>query len=68
LEKAARRQYVPAVYFAGIYSALGDADQSVKWLRKAYDERSDYVVYLRADRLRSDPRFQKLLEPMGPRR
>jgi tetratricopeptide (TPR) repeat protein len=72
LEKAARQQYVPAVYFAGIYSALGDADQSVKWLRKAYDERSDYVVYLRtdpwADSLRSDPRFQKLLELMGPRR
>ncbi len=72
LEKASRRQYVPAVYFAGIYSALGDAGQSLKWLRKAYDERSDYVVYLRtdpwADSLRPDPRFQKLLELMGPRR
>jgi tetratricopeptide (TPR) repeat protein len=72
LEKTARLQYVPAVYFAGIYAALGDNDQSLKWVRTAYDERSDYVVYLRsdpwADSLRSDPRLQKLLLLIGPRR
>ena len=72
LEKAARQQYVPAVYFAGIYSALGDANQSLKWLRKAIEERSDYVIYLRtdpwADSLRSDARFRELLQLIGPRR
>jgi hypothetical protein len=72
LEKAARQQYVPAVYFAGIYSALGDANLSLKWLRKAIEERSDYVIYLRtdpwADNLRSDARFRELLQLIGPRR
>ena len=71
LERTAQHQYVPAVYFAGIYSALGDSDQSVNWLRKAYDERSDYMVYLRtdpwADSLRGDSRFKELLQRIRPR-
>jgi Tfp pilus assembly protein PilF len=31
LQKTARQQYVPAVYFAAIYAAVGDKDQSLKW-------------------------------------
>jgi TolB-like protein/Tfp pilus assembly protein PilF len=70
LEKTVKRQYVPAVYLAAIYAALGNKDQSIAWTRKAYEERSDYLVYLRtepwADTLRSDPRFQKLSQLIGP--
>jgi len=72
LEKTAKRQYVPAVYLAAIYASMKDIDQSIAWTRKAYDERSDYLVYLPtepwADTLRSDPRFQKLLQLIGPAR
>jgi tetratricopeptide (TPR) repeat protein len=72
LEKTAKRQYVPAVYLAAIYAAMKDIDQSIAWTRKAYDERSDYLVYLPtepwADPLRSDPRFQKLSQLIGPAR
>ena len=66
LEQAAKRQYVPAVYPAAVYAVMGDKVQALKWTRQAYDERSDYMVYLKtepwADSLRSDPNFQELLQ------
>jgi len=46
--------------------ALGDNDHGMTWVQKAYEERSDYMVYLKTepafDRLRPDPRFQRLLQ------
>jgi TolB-like protein/DNA-binding winged helix-turn-helix (wHTH) protein/Tfp pilus assembly protein PilF len=66
LDEAGRREYVPAVYRAAIWAALGDKDRGIEWTRKAVEERSDYMVYLKtepwADPLRSDPRFQQLLQ------
>jgi hypothetical protein len=48
---------------------LGDTNQALTWLERAYQERSDYLVYLKvepmADSLRSDPRFQDLLHRIG---
>src|SRR5206468_7572537 len=49
---------------------LGQKEQALEWLEKAYDERSDLLVYLKVDpifdsRLRSEPRFGKLLQRMG---
>jgi TolB-like protein/DNA-binding winged helix-turn-helix (wHTH) protein/Flp pilus assembly protein TadD len=69
LRKAASQQYVPAIYVAAVYAALDENDQAMTWVQKAYDERSDYIVYLRTepsfDSLRSDPRFQHLLQLVG---
>lgn len=66
LQQSASQQYVPAIYVAAIYTALGEHDKALDWLQRGYDERSDYMIYLRtepwADSLRSDPRFQRLLE------
>ena len=66
LEDSARQQYVPAMYIAAVYAALGDADRSIRWIQNAYEERSDYMVYLRTepavDSFRSNPRFQHLLK------
>jgi TolB-like protein/DNA-binding winged helix-turn-helix (wHTH) protein/Tfp pilus assembly protein PilF len=66
LERSARQEYVPAMYIAAIYAALGASDQSIKWIEKAYEERSDYMIYLMTepslDGLRSDPRFNDLLK------
>jgi hypothetical protein len=54
------------MYMAAIYAALSDRDQSVRWIEKAYEERSDYMIYLRTepslDGLRSEPRFQEFLK------
>ena len=46
-----------------------EKDQAFAGLDRAFDERSEYLVYLptepMADPLRSDPRFPKLLERLG---
>ncbi|HEY3132432.1 MAG TPA: tetratricopeptide repeat protein [Acidobacteriota bacterium] len=64
-----RQRYVPAPYMAGIYIALGQMDQTFEWLEKAYDERSNYLVYIQRepalDSFRSDPRYQNLISRMG---
>lgn len=69
LRKAASQQYVPAIYVAAVYAALNENDQAMTWVQKVYDERSDYIVYLRTepsfDSLRADPRFQHLLQLVG---
>jgi len=66
LENTAKQHYVPAIYIAALYLALGDNDHGMTWTQKAYEERSDYMVYLKTepafDRLRPDPRFQHLLQ------
>ncbi len=66
LENSAKKQYVPAMYIAAIYAALGEGDRSIRWIQKAYAERSDYMVYLKTepsvDAFRSNPRFQGLLK------
>jgi len=54
---------------AGIYFRLGEKEEGWKWLEKAYDERSYYMIWLKVlplyDSIRSDARFQALLEKMG---
>ena len=72
LERSARQQYVPAMYFAGVYAALGESDPSMRWIEKAFEERSDYMIYLKTepsvDGLRSDARFQDFLTIIAGRR
>jgi len=69
LESIAGRRYVPPLYFALIYIGLGDRDKAFQFLNKAYDERSEYLLYLPteplADPLRNDPRFRALLDRLG---
>ena len=50
-----------------IYVGLGDQDQAMIWLNKAYDARFNPSILLRPffDSLRSDPRFKNLLRRIG---
>jgi adenylate cyclase len=61
--------HVPPFVFAFTYSILGHAAQAFKWLDKAFEERSEYLVYLKVeptfDSIRSDPRFDALLHRVG---
>ncbi len=69
LETEARTRYVPALYFAMIYTGLGDKDQAFRWLDKAYEENCEYLITLPtepfADPLRQDPRFPVFLKRLG---
>ena len=70
LTEMAKRRYVPAIFFADVYRAVGDKRQLLDWARKAIDDRSDYMVYVRADpaleSVRRDPDFAKLLDRIRP--
>jgi len=63
------QRYVSPVYMSVITSGLGNRGQALAWLKKAYDERSAMLVYLRVeprfDPLRSDSRFHDLLRRMN---
>jgi TolB-like protein/DNA-binding winged helix-turn-helix (wHTH) protein/Tfp pilus assembly protein PilF len=50
-----------------VYVGLGEKDQAMAWLEKAYADRFNPGVLLRPafDPLRSDPRFQDLLRRIG---
>jgi tetratricopeptide (TPR) repeat protein len=58
--------YVPPTEIAAIYIGLGDTENALNWLERAYGVRSDQVTYIktepRFDSLRNEPRFQKLID------
>lgn len=65
MQTLAQRRNVPAIYFAGIFTGLGDKDSAFQWLDKAVREHNDRLIYLKVDPitdpLRSDPRFKNLM-------
>jgi len=67
LKKRSIPGYSNASEIATIYASLGDTDQAMTWLEKGYDERFNPSVLLRPgfDPLRSDPRFQNLVQRIG---
>jgi TolB-like protein/DNA-binding winged helix-turn-helix (wHTH) protein/tetratricopeptide (TPR) repeat protein len=62
-------RYVSPYSVALVHAGLGDREQALVWLDRAYVERSDYMLYLRLepmlDGLRSDPRFAALVARVG---
>ena len=64
-----KRRYVTPAALANLYIGLDNKDQAFFWLEKAFQERSNYVAYLKVfpilDPLRSDPRFADLVRRVG---
>ncbi|HKY43334.1 MAG TPA: winged helix-turn-helix domain-containing protein [Pyrinomonadaceae bacterium] len=64
-----KTRYVTPAAFVNVYIGLGEKDKAFEWLEKAFQERSNYVAYMKvfpiADPLRSDPRFADLLRRVG---
>ena len=69
LRQLSSTRYVSPYSVALVHAGLGDRDQALAWLEKAYVERSDYMPYLNRepmlDGLRSDPRFAALVRRVG---
>jgi hypothetical protein len=59
----------PSYFIAEIYSAMGQSDEAIKWLQKAYTDHEVEMYWLKVEplfkSLPKDPRFQELLTKMG---
>jgi serine/threonine-protein kinase len=63
---AASPTYVSSYGVSLIYVALGDKESAFQWLERAFQERDENFIHLkvdpRLDPVRSEPRFQQLLQ------
>ena len=66
-----RNRFVTSYGYALIYAGLREKEQALIWLRKAVEERSHWLVWIRVDPrfdvLRSDTRFEQLVGAVFPR-
>jgi len=64
LREAAGQKYVPSYWFALVHAGLGERDQALRYLERAYEERSTVLAYVLIDprlaSLREHPRFLAL--------
>ncbi|MGA9773874.1 MAG: protein kinase [Blastocatellia bacterium] len=69
LKELSKRQYIQPSYIALLYSSLGDKDQALVWLEKAYSERDDRLIFVLTDplieTLHTDSRFKDLARRVG---
>ena len=67
LKNSSAPDYAHAIHIAMIYTALGDRDEAVIWLKQGFEDRFNPGVLTRPcfDPLRSDPRFQDILRRVG---
>jgi TolB-like protein/DNA-binding winged helix-turn-helix (wHTH) protein/Flp pilus assembly protein TadD len=72
LDELKRRQqtgYVAAAPFVNAYLGLGDNEQALAWLERAYQEQSNLLQLIKVhpffDPLRDDPRFVDLVHRVG---
>ena len=63
------KKFVTSYGVATVYTGLGEKDKAFEWLNKAYDERSNWLVWLKADPrwapLRMDKRYIELVNKVG---
>jgi tetratricopeptide (TPR) repeat protein len=69
LKEQSKRRYISPTIIAFIHAGLGENDKAFAELEKAYELRDFILVFLNVDptfdRLRSDPRFAKLVSRVG---
>jgi len=72
LNTISKERYVSAYSFALVHLGLGDKDEALRYLEKAYEDRAGELLrYIRVDPLldplRGDPRFEALVQKiLGP--
>jgi tetratricopeptide (TPR) repeat protein len=66
-----KQRYVSAFVIARDYAQLGENEESLAWLERAYQERDMALLCLRADQdiwfssVKNDPRFQAIVQKLG---
>ena len=69
LEQVSKQRYVSAYNIAQIHARLQQKDQTLAWLENAFNQRDSQLPYMRVepafDEIRSDPRFQQLLQRLS---
>jgi TolB-like protein/DNA-binding winged helix-turn-helix (wHTH) protein/Tfp pilus assembly protein PilF len=69
LEERSRKHHISASLFAEAYIGLGKNDEAMAWLERAYEERDQWMVYIKSfpgwDALRPEPRFQAIVRRMN---
>ena len=69
LSARAAEGYVPPAVLAEVHAMLGDSEEALTWMTRAFEERSNAMVYIAIDPfldpLRGDPRFQALVARVG---
>ena len=68
-EDLSSHSYVDFYFVAQIYAGLDDRDQAIRYLERAYQQRSNQIAWLAADPfwypMYSDPRFKDLIRRIG---
>jgi adenylate cyclase len=71
LLQSSEKGHAHSVVIGGIYAVLGESENALDWLEKAYDEHSGYLSAIGNDfvfeSLHDHPRFQALLRKMNLR-
>jgi serine/threonine-protein kinase len=69
LEEMSSRRYVSPYHFAYVYEGLGEQDQAMDFLERAYEERAGGIFGIKGSflfrSLRGHPRFQAMLSKMN---
>lgn len=69
VDATAEGRYQPSFEIAKAHVALGEPDEAIRWLERAFHERSHSMVFLDVDPqlapLRGDPDFRRLVERVG---
>ena len=69
LHELSTKKFVTSYGVALVYAGLGEKDEAFNWLNKAYDERSNWLVWLKTDprfnSIRNDERFAELINRIG---
>ena len=63
-----KSRFVPPYHIALVYNNVGDKEQALDWLEKAYDIRDPKMTFLKTmnwKNVENDPRFQDILRRVG---